>query len=411
MLFNHVNMDSYQVFFSKVVGFYKWLAIAPWKVALEEPWGAKSANPHRRSWLSVMCVLVIYWAILIYLMCTKESKEDLVSSLSNNIQMILNAFAFSAAIFSNAYNNEHFSGILKQFKRIDDRLLGSGCHIDYKGKLKVFHMAITLFFVLLVSTNTFEFVVSVQMKEVVPLVYWMIHAIPFLVYGMSLHMAIFFIFDILHRCRLVNSLLKRKRFSIRNVRALSVTTLQVLPSAPKGNPSNKEDTIKLVYLLTDEVHELCERVNQYFGLTFFASILALFAVTSIQSFYCYKIACDFDEERGRTVWTLFTSVNPVLLNILLLVVLCYYSEMVTNEATKINTNVRKLEDEHAVQYSSWFHPVLIHIKVSAFNCFDINFTMLCGFFSAWITYLFILVQYNEIAGDKLKDNKVYNAQK
>lgn len=394
-------MESYQQMYEKVKRIYKFFGVAPRKAFSDSKRGKLQA------WFPTLILLAIYWILLIAAVIARSSNIDLITKISNYIQLLLNGFAFSAVITSTASNRMHFSGILKQFDSIDQQFRSFGSHIDYAKHLRVFYIAIGVFFTVLCVKEAFETYVLVVKYEMCSVLYWITTAIPLVVYSMCLHQATFIVYGIVIRCRMVNGLLKKRRFSRKNMQIPFGNVVHPLMTL-RGN-NGGDGTIKVVYQLADKIHELCESVNGYFGFTFVASFMAIFAVSSIQTFYCYKIVQSLDEKKMRSLWTLYVSLNSVVFDIFGVSFLSYMSDMVAKQTARISNQVRKLEDEQAIQYSSWFHPVLVNIKISAFGFFNINCTMLCGFLSAWITYLLILVQYNEIGGDKDKGFSLSNS--
>lgn len=374
-------------FFDKVIIIYQCFGVAPQRVTLHD-------QPNKRigsflSWGPVIGLVLCYWTYLIYCVSEKEMKVDLLSLLSNYIQLVLNAIALTATLVSTVYNCDHFRSILDEFEKTDRHLRAFDTFVDYAHHLKCAYVSIFLFIFALVSVITYEYCVALVMFDLSTLSYWIAHAIPFPIYGMALHQATFFIYCAVTRCRMVNGLLKKHTeksiFHPQSILGVSET-----------------DTMKMVYQLTVGVHQLCEGINGYFGITFLTSLLAMFAISSIQMFYALNIINNPNNELKRNVWTFSNSFILVILNISCVSVLAYIAELLTREAGRINSRVRKLEDELAIQYSSWMHPLLINIKISAFGFFSLNCTMLCGFFTAWITYLLILMQYNIIGGDQEK---------
>lgn len=396
-------MDSFQEFFARVTKVYKYFGVAPsWK-SLEHP-KLTTGRAKLSTWMPVLCSLLVYWITLTFCLLNKENTEDLISLMSNYIQILMNAATFSVTLISTVVNRKHFKRILSEFERIDRKFKAVRCPIDYAKHLRVFYATVTIFWVVLVAKYVFEAFVFLFMYNMFSVLYWLVYIVPFVIYGTCLHQATFIIYCVLVRCRMVHDLLESKRFPKKKL--IVQPTMMTFEGMNSGDTSC--ETIKVVHQLTDGIHELCYRINGFFGLTFLASMMTMFAITSIQAFYCYKVGSAMDETKKRTVWTLVASVNPVVVNITLVAIMAYMSDVLTTQATKINTSVRKLEDELAIQYSSWLHPVLINIKISAFGFFDINCTMLCGFLSAWITYLLILVQCNEIGGDVKLDHQSMN---
>lgn len=395
LLLARTTMQSFHQFYDKVITIYQCFGVAPRRVALYHQKN-ESIGTRFLSWIPVIGVVICYWVSLIYCVSTKEIKVDLLSLLSHYIQLLLNAIALSCTLVSTVYNCDHFRGILDEFEETDRHLKAFDTFMDYTHHLKLAYVATSLFILALGSVFSFEYLVALVMFDLSTLPYWIVHVIPFPIYGMALHQAVFFIYCAVTRCRMVNGLLK-KHTEKSIFRSQSILEL------------SETDTMKIVYQLTVRIHQLCEEINGYFGITFLTSLLAMFAVSSIQMFYALNIISDPNNELKRNAWTFFNSFIVVILNIGCVSTLAYFAELLTREAGRINSRVRNLENELAIQYSSWMHPLLINIKISAFGFFSLNCTMLCGFFTAWITYLLILLQYNVIGGDPKKPTDSFGA--
>lgn len=383
-------MDSTSKFFNKVIPVFQCFGVAPRRYL-----NLNSGLRERMlSWGTVLALIVIYWMALIYCVATKERKVDIVNLLANYIQLLLNAIALTATVVSTVYNCDHFKGILNEFAKIDRLLKKLGSPIDYANHRRLTNTSTTMFLLLLFAVESFDFYVTVVMYDMNTVPYWMVRVIPSLFYGMALHLAALIIYFVLIRCRTVNCVLKR-RILKNNVGFFSV-----------AEAVTEDKTMKMVYQLSGHLHGLCDGINGYFGLTFLTSLLTMFAVSSIQGFYAFKIISDLNEKLLRNHWTFSYSVLMVILNLGCVSALAYLSDTISSEALRTNRQLRRLGDDLAIKYSGWLHPLLIHIKISVFGLFDLNLAMLCGFFTTWITYLMILVQYNGVAGNLRKIHKV-----
>lgn len=383
-------MNTFSAFYKRVIWFYQCLGVAPSRLSLSQ-----SASSPVVPWLVPSFTVIIYWVALIYSLITKDTNTDLISTVSNYIQILLNALAFSVIILVTPSKTQAFKGIMEEIDKIDDEFRGLGNTIPERQQRMVFSVGLGVFCLITIAVNFYDIIWTRA-----PILYWIVHAIPPVIYGLCLQQAIFIVYCTLVRCRMVNDLLVKRKI-VRKV---------VVPKTNQPSPVQrvKGDVIKTVYQLTSGIHNLCDRINSFFGPSLLLSLMAMFAVTSIQVFYCYKVSSNFDAERNRTVWTLFVSINIVMQNLLLVTVLCFISDMVGTEASNIGIGVRNLDDDQVVQYSSWLHPVLVNIKISAFGFFNLNCMFLCGFLSALITYLLILIQCNEITGDAKSELNQYN---
>lgn len=51
------------------------------------------------------------------------------------------------------------------------------------------------------------------------------------------------------------------------------------------------------------------------------------------------------------------------------------------------------------ELSIWVHPMISSMKFSGYGFFTIDYSMLCGFMTALITYLVIFIQFYALNGD------------
>lgn len=397
-------MDSFSSIYKNKAAFYRCFGVAPKPCSTETKDRPQSKVQH---WLPVVLFIGLYWTAHILCLIYRVVDTDVISTLSNHIQRTMNGLACSVVLAGVVFHRDSFYGMLNQFDYIDNILRSFGHQVDYRKLSRNFMMGMASFIIITILVDTYELLAYSVTESVVSFVHFLSHIIPCFIYGLCMQQSIFIIYCILNRCRAINRLLHPSRWDKKRPLASGETV--VFQVSVSSAPRDKEDVLKNAYQLAEGLYELCQKVNAFFGISFLASLMAIFAVTSIQSFYIYKVASDFNPELNRTVSTLFLCINQVVVNIVLVTTLAYVSEQVTSQVAKINARVRKLEDEQGIQCSSWLnHVMLSNIKISAFGFFNVNCTMLGGFVSGWITYLLILVQCNAISGvgDNTKEAKV-----
>lgn len=381
-------MGSFQFDFYRTISrFYRCFGVSP------NPSNKKRSRPIL-SWISIIVFLVVYWIATIYLIWKKKEKGDIISAISNYIQSFVNAVTFSVVIISHNYHYQDYFNILSILNSIDDTLSDLGHKINYKSTLVKVYVVLFTFFGVLIAKTVYEACVFVVKYEMFTMQYWMFQSVPIVIYLICLSEAILLVHCILQRCRKLTSIL-----TLNPNRPTGNGHVQIVLVQPETTQIEIETKLKLAFKFMEQIQQLCERFNNFFGLSLLFIITSMFTVTAIQSFYCYTIYKDLYHGDKRTLWTLFGSSNVVTFNIICISVMSYYSDMVTVEAHRVNTTIRKLRESLSHKCHNCLHFVMENIKISAFLFFNINCTFLGGFFSALITYVLVMVQCNEIGGN------------
>lgn len=389
-------MASFQLeFYKNIARFYNYLGVAP-----------NQAIVKRRkilSWLSVFTILVLYWLATIYVIFKKKDNGDIMTTVSNYIQSLLNSVAFSVVMISRVYHHQDYFSMLSLFDTIDGQLVKLGHQMNYKrtaGKVYIILFALCVVFVLKIAFEVYALLIRYLLFTTE---YFILQSLPVVICFICMSEAILLVRCIYFRCRLVNQFLTKGSAAIgtRNNCFNRPTIINWTMATQETSAMEIEDKVKAAHQIIEDVHQLCERFNGYFGASLLAILTAMFAFTSIQSFYCYTIWKDMDEKKMRSLWTFFVSLNMVVVNLVFVSVLSYFSDSVTAETIRTGTNIRKIRQSLAnTKCDNCIHFVLGNIKISAFSFFNINCTFLGGFFSALVTYILIMVQCNEIAGDR-----------
>ena len=87
--------------------------------------------------------------------------------------------------------------------------------------------------------------------------------------------------------------------------------------------------------ILNDLIELINLVGKFFGPIFLAAFSSIFICTTVQIYYCYTILQAFSEEKFRTVWTFMSSMNIVIMHILLVFAITSLSEMIHNQVIKV----------------------------------------------------------------------------
>lgn len=319
---------SFNGFYKPIASLFTYSGVAP---GLTED----APRPPSLRKLACGCGLIIYWTGVGFALARKGLPNNSVSIISNYIQLLLNALAFTVALVNPLWKYQDYHQLINLFIHIDHQLCGIQRAIEYRKHVKVFYAVTGVLLALICYNHGFNYYVNVvRNRSQVP--YWILYSIPMPFYAISLHHAIVFIFCIHKRLQLASELL--------------------LPRKPstKGHPNliqiKEQETKAKVFQLINDIYLLCVKVDDFFGPVLLTALGALFTVTSIQSFYCLTISSDFNERNNRTIWSLFCCINLVVIGIPLVIALSCVSEMVMKDANRILTSV--LQEQQNDQVSA-----------------------------------------------------------
>ena len=119
----------------------------------------------------------------------------------------------------------------------------------------------------------------------------------------------------------------------------------------KGNDdkSKPQDVIPCLNMISNKLNicnDLVKLINlsgQFFGPIFLAAFSSILICITVQIFYCYIIMKNLDPTLFRTMWTLSTSINMVIINIFLVLAITSISEMIYKQVKSSHNNLVTLK--------------------------------------------------------------------
>lgn len=244
----------------------------------------------------------------------------------------------------------------------DSKISEFGIKINYLKIIFNVGLSIGLLILYFAYMAVYDFYVSLIMYKLYTVHYWFITFIPLLVYSGALCFSFCLLIFIFYRLKLINKILRDElkfkmnltKKSISKKTKIMFLTLQSelknlqnsktqpqdLIEAIKRNDINKNieasddsamNLIPNVFHLLHDLVDLGGLVAKFFGPIFLAAFTSIFVVTTIQIYYCYTILYTFDEIRAKTLWTLVTSVNIVVINIVMVLSLTSICECIANQ--------------------------------------------------------------------------------
>lgn len=302
-------------------------------------------------------LLVVYWTGMGFAFARKEYRNNTLSIVSNFIQLILNALAFSVSLVWPLWKYKDYHEIIRQFEKVDRQFNCIDLQTNYRKQMLVLLSATITFLLLMLYTSGFDFYVSV-IRDRVTIAYWTLYSVPLFTYGASLHQAILMIFFIHKRLKIASKLLEFRILPLvgqkkkeKNSSSLQILDITICPCGESCNGRCLEiahkESLSKVFPIINDIYLICGRLDDYFGPVFLSSLAALFTVTSIQCFYCFVMASDVSRNPHR-IWNLIDSFNTIMVNVLLVIAICCVAEFVAKDVDRIMTSIIVDQQRHQV---------------------------------------------------------------
>ncbi|XP_055711542.1 putative gustatory receptor 28b [Phlebotomus papatasi] len=399
-----------EVFFKRFCFF----GINPWYRKLgKQTEGKKNVEQGAISPIIVTIMLLVYWCGIIISFFMNHKANDKISAISNIIQLLLNGIALTTVLINVLLRFQLFDDIVMGFHVIDENLKGVGKSLKYSNSVISSRNIVIAFGSYLALSICFDCYVVIIKYEMAPFWYWVVSTLPSVIYSLSMLQSMFIIAWISTRCNKLNALL---RFDSQANYLRALPTVQMVTGSMKGRIQKSLDLIKKVYTIMSDICQLSHNVDNFLGPSFLATITAIFAVTSIQVYYIYVTSVTMNvlpESSGFTIWSLLASLNMVIMNIFLIIAITTICDRVNTETIQILQNFSEFQinKEVPAELSIWLHPMISHMKFTAFGFFSIDYTMLCGFVTASVTYLVIFIQFYSIEAEHGTTSIIRNTEK
>ena len=377
---------------------YKLLGISPYFATT--PNGEVKINRAHRI---IICFLIfVYWIGIGWSVFYRDRKNSLISICSNNIQLIVNAIAFSVALINPLWRFKKYHEILRLFDIVDQQLHEIHPMI-FSNDHKTVNRFSCAFLLYLSYLNITEFILAVVNGNISP-IYWFLYSIPLVFYSMSIHQVTVFIFGVYTRFKKTSKLLQQEKISVEALR-LNLCECSSRHEACCTQRRTEEKREAALGIISD-LGMLCDKLNYYYGPVLLSTLGAIFAVTSVQTFYTIAIPMESYWEKFP-LGMIVRCVSFVIMNVFLVVSLCFVTEKVYTVTHRLLWIViREQKKEKGGPDLDMVQPILSRINFSAHGFFQINYNMLFGFVSALITYLIILIQFNQLS--KPEPRKIFD---
>lgn len=322
-----MSETNFRDFFFKFLKPYKIFGISPFKNSQNKT-NVKLCFP--QIWIIVL-VILIYWVGVVASFLEDRSNSHKLSIIANWIQIITNTIAFTVALTYPMIQRVTVNSIINSFERVDQELDYLKIHINYKADAKSYRFLIICCGLVLLTTTMYDFFVAVVIMNTLQAWYWFVTIVPLIIYAIALSQAYIVIGFIKKRCQLINQVVwefqssdKSSMVNAKNVAIVSIynDTKPVIPLS---------ELFSKLFTALNELCELSLLVEKLFGLLFLTTFAAIFAVTSIQLFYCYLVITTASSTDGYSIWSLIQSVDIILINLALVLGITSVCEGVSTE--------------------------------------------------------------------------------
>uniref|UniRef100_A0A182JMX1 Gustatory receptor n=1 Tax=Anopheles atroparvus TaxID=41427 RepID=A0A182JMX1_ANOAO len=404
------ELEQFEQLFRLAFNGFRVFAITPGRMAREKD-GYAVRNSH---WMRlVVCALVTLAWIALVRSFFMEKRAAQITGIANNIQLITNTIALSVAWIGPQLKASELQAIFDGFLVIDRELASyrlPGGHLLTRAKFLTNYVLVLLGLALLVVYDGF---VSFGKPDTVEVWYWVTTQVPFVVQGMAFFQAFLLISWLLERFQHLNALVEQYYregigFSPKQVATAFATPIKLAREGHRGDVVLDEsstgrrelaDDLQILAIVSRTI-DLAQKIESYFGPLFLTVYTALFAVTTIQSYYCYLHLNAIDQQQGLTFESLVLSGAIIVANVVTIVALPYACERVEHESKLLMSFLSKLSmspSARMAQHSSiWFSNLIASVRFSALGFFTVNYNMLSGLVAGLVTYLIIFIQFNSM---------------
>lgn len=292
-------MDEEQVFFSTK------------KIKLNKSTSSTSKN-------IIKIFLFVYWIGVFSSFVLYNRQQDVLTKLSNNLQLMLNTCALTVCLVNSVLKNNVYNQILKCLKQYDSNISILGLNLEYK-KSNYCHIltfiAIVIYLVYMVAYDIF---ISIYVQEYILVPYFIITRFSRIIYYLAMCKVMCLLHSINWRFRLINKILKSEQVEEKHSYVVNIVMQRGL---------SKEENIPQIFFIMDYMKDLCLAVNLYYGSLFLMCFLTMFVVSAIQLYYCYTLVI----EDYLDIYSLILSINIICINFFFVIGISTLCQKITDK--------------------------------------------------------------------------------
>lgn len=285
--------------------------------------------------LIIALAVLFYWFGIVMTFIINRSNSYTLSVIANWIQIITNAVALTISLTYPIFKDMTVNSIIKLFEKVDAELSYLKIKLNYSLDTKKYRILLLSCFLLLLTSTVFDFVVSIYVLENLKVWYWFVVILPLLIYTFALSQAFIVIGFIKQRCQLINEVILEFQSNDRQSVVLAKNVVLVSIFNDKKPIISLSELFSKLFIALNDLCELCHHIEHLFGPLFLTTFGAIFAVTSIQLFYCYLvIITPLDQSKRSSTLPLIQSINIIAINLMLVIGITSICESVSIEVRK-----------------------------------------------------------------------------
>lgn len=327
-----MSATNFRDFFFTFLKPYKLFGITPFKNS-KNKLNVNLCFP--QIWIIIVLAILLYWIGIVLTFLEDHKNAHKLSIIANYIQIITNTIAFTVALTYPLIQRITVNSIINSFERVDQELNYLKIKINYKADSRSYRVLIISCCLILLATTMYDFFVAVVIMSTLKAWYWLVTIIPLIIYSIALSQAYVVIGFIKKRCQLINQVIWEFQTSDKSsvVNAKNIVIVSIFnDTTPIISLS---ELFSKLFIALNELCELSQLIEKLFGLLFLTTFSAIFAVTSIQLFYCYLVITTASSENGYSIWSLIQSVNIILINLILILGITSVCEAVSTEVRNL----------------------------------------------------------------------------
>lgn len=279
---------------------------------------------------AVIIFLNIYWFILIGSFFENHLTSDKLTSISNWIQLLVNAWTLNIILVVPFTNASTMDEIMNCFEKFDNR--ASLMCIDVsKSKMNGIVLISIIYFIIFISyMGGYEIYVILVHHQLTTFVYWIITFLPTVVSLAALCFSFCMLILIFYRIKIASKILKNEALSFQNfpqvMKVLEVKSISIEQSVRSNMPS--------IFHLYQEILDLRLALEKFLGPIFLSAFTSIFVITTTQIYHCYTlIVTKKDANLGFSLWSVGLCVNIIVINVSATIGLTSLCEMIANQVS------------------------------------------------------------------------------
>lgn len=158
----------------------------------------------------MLLILLVYWLAVIQSFWTQTINENMISKVSNWMQLIINALSFTTILLRATLAVKIFKRIHSISEKIDAKLSEFSIKINRLHLSAIICVAVGLFSIYLAFLVSFDCYVNLFKYNISSKIYWTITIFPMIIYSASICYAICLFTCIYFRIQVCNKILKHE---------------------------------------------------------------------------------------------------------------------------------------------------------------------------------------------------------